>query len=122
MITHGTWRGVFVLVALGAGLGLAYNTLNPKPLPWIAQARQRIPRLQVVGSSAKAEMPIEALDFNLPTLLLVGNENHGLSLAYRALCDRMAAIPMHGYASSLNIACAASIFLYEIARQRGEDA
>ena len=55
----------------------------------------------------------------MPTVLLVGNETNGLSDAYQALSDVMVTIPMTGYASSLNIACAASILLYEAVRQRG---
>jgi TrmH family RNA methyltransferase len=57
-------------------------------------------------------------DFTAPTLLLIGNETWGLSKAAQALCDTMTRIPMHGSASSLNMACAASIMLYEINRQR----
>ena len=51
-------------------------------------------------------------------MLLIGNENHGLSENYRALCDALVTIPMYGSATSLNVACATSILLYEVARQR----
>jgi tRNA G18 (ribose-2'-O)-methylase SpoU len=37
------------------------------------------------------------------------------------LCDALVKIPIAGSASSLNVACAASIVLYEIGRQRGEE-
>ena len=42
-----------------------------------------------------------------------------MSAAYREQCDVITRIPMAGSASSLNVASATSIFLYEIARQRG---
>jgi 23S rRNA (uridine2479-2'-O)-methyltransferase len=88
-------------------------------LPWLDGLRQRFNGLQVVGTSAKAKKPIQEHDFTSPTVLLVGNETNGLSDAYQALADVMVTIPMNGYASSLNIACATSIMLYEAARQRG---
>lgn len=88
-------------------------------LPWLGGLRRRLPRLQVVGTSAKAQVRIADHDFTAPTVLLIGNENHGLSESYRALCDALVTIPMAGSATSLNVACATSIVLYEIARQRG---
>ena len=88
-------------------------------VPWLEGLRRRLPRLQVVGTSAKAQSPSRSTISRAPTVLLIGNENHGLSENYRALCDAMVTIPMYGSATSLNVACATSILLYEIARQRG---
>jgi TrmH family RNA methyltransferase len=87
--------------------------------PWIYGLKERFNGLQVVGTSAKAKVPIRDYDFTTTTILLVGNETNGLSDAYQALADAMVTIPMYGDASSLNIACATSILLYEAARQRG---
>jgi TrmH family RNA methyltransferase len=81
--------------------------------------KQRLDRLQVVGTSAKAKIPIREYDFSTPTILLVGNETNGLSDAYKGLADAMVTIPMIGSATSFNIACAVSILLYEVACQRG---
>jgi TrmH family RNA methyltransferase len=86
--------------------------------PWFDQVRAKLGALQIVGTSAKARLPIAECDFTSPTVLVIGNETHGLGEAYRALCDRMTAVPMDGSATSLNVACAASIMLYEIDRQR----
>jgi TrmH family RNA methyltransferase len=88
--------------------------------PWVAALRRTLPPLQVVGSSAKATATLAEHDLRGPTILLVGNETHGLSAAYRAWCDAMVTIPMSGSATSLNVACATSILLYEVARQRRE--
>ncbi|KAF0108226.1 MAG: tRNA/rRNA methyltransferase (SpoU) [Anaerolineaceae bacterium] len=88
-------------------------------IPWLDGLKQRFSGLRVVGTSAKAKIPIHEHDFTLPTLLLVGNETNGLSDAYQALADAMVTIPMFGSATSLNIACAASVLLYEATRQRG---
>jgi len=75
-------------------------------------------RPQVVGTSAKGECMISEIDMTGSTVLLIGNETFGLSKAWKAGCDRLAKIPICGAASSLNAGCAASICLYEIARQR----
>lgn len=86
--------------------------------PWFARIRQTIGPFQLVGSSAKATIELAAHDFTRPTVLVVGNETWGLSAAYKDLCDTLITIPMGGAATSLNVACAASIVLYEIDRQR----
>ncbi len=87
-------------------------------IPWIDSAKQRFPALRVVGTDERADTAIQDFPFTLPTVLLAGNETHGLSENYRALCDVMVKILMDGCASSLNLACATSIILYEISRQR----
>jgi tRNA G18 (ribose-2'-O)-methylase SpoU len=87
-------------------------------VPWFERLRQRLDGLQIIGTSAKAEIPIQSHDFTTPTILLVGNESHGLSENARAVCDAMVTIPMYGSATSLNVACAVSILLYEVDRQR----
>ncbi|NLG24746.1 MAG: RNA methyltransferase [Clostridiales bacterium] len=75
-------------------------------------------RPAIVGTSARGETAIERVDLTGPTLLMVGNETFGLSRALKEQCDVLARIPIGGAASSLNAGCAASICLYEAARQR----
>ena len=87
-------------------------------IPWLDGLKQRSGGLQVIGTSSKASTPIQDHDFTAPTVLLIGSEAHGLSENYRLLCNAMVTIPMFGSASSLNVACATSILLYEVARQR----
>ncbi|MBE0696453.1 MAG: rRNA methyltransferase [Anaerolineaceae bacterium] len=87
-------------------------------IPWIEMMKDRFTELRIVGTSAKATVPIDAFNFRLPTVLLAGNETHGISENYRELCDELTTIPMSGSASSFNLACAVSIMLYEIDRQR----
>lgn len=92
---------------------------SPKGLIiWIATLKANHPGLEIVATSANAEISIGSHDFTKPTILLIGNENHGLSVFYRELCDVSVTIPMAGSASSLNVACAASVILYEINCQR----
>ena len=87
-------------------------------LPWLETIQSAIGAFQVVGSSATADTDLAAQDFTRPTVLVVGNETFGLSEAYRGLCDRLVRIPMGGAATSLNVACATSILLYEVDAQR----
>ncbi len=87
-------------------------------LPWFDAIRRAIGPFHVVGSSAKAAFDLSTHDFTRPTVLVVGNETWGLSVAFKELCDTMVTIPIAGSATSLNVACAASIMLYEIDKQR----
>jgi TrmH family RNA methyltransferase len=74
---------------------------------------------QIVGTDEHGDRDIAEQDLTGPTLVLVGNETVGLSAAWRRECDQMVRIPITGSASSLNAASAATVALYEAARQRG---
>jgi len=86
--------------------------------PWLMILQHQFPHIQIIGSDEDAETDIAQHNFTSPTLLIVGNETWGMSASYKALCDGMVKIPIYGSASSLNVACATSIILYEIDRQR----
>jgi TrmH family RNA methyltransferase len=87
-------------------------------MTWLDGQRERGRPVQVVGTDEQGDMDIFDFDLTKPTLLLVGNETAGLSVAWRDLCDHMVSIPMTGTASSLNAANAATAALYEASRQR----
>jgi TrmH family RNA methyltransferase len=87
-------------------------------LSWFAEIGNQVDGLQIVGTSASAEIDVLDADLTRPTVLLIGNETIGLSRRYKDLCDVMVRIPMYGAATSLNVACATSILLYEVDRQR----
>ncbi|HKE18322.1 MAG TPA: TrmH family RNA methyltransferase [Kofleriaceae bacterium] len=87
--------------------------------PWLARLRSEH-GAQLVGTSARAPAHLADHDFRRPTILFLGNETAGLSAHCRSLCDTLVGIPQRGTASSLNVASAAAIALYEIARQRRE--
>jgi tRNA G18 (ribose-2'-O)-methylase SpoU len=81
---------------------------------WIKAQKKLLPKLSVIATDEKGSEQIDQHDFSGPTVLLVGNETHGLSKAYMELADHYVSIPMGGSASSLNAAVATSIILYEI--------
>ncbi|HEV2391515.1 MAG TPA: RNA methyltransferase [Verrucomicrobiae bacterium] len=50
--------------------------------------------------------------------VVFGSEGYGISPDILAACDEAAAIPMTPEVDSLNVGCAAAVFLYEAVRQR----
>jgi TrmH family RNA methyltransferase len=78
----------------------------------------RLDGLRVVGTSARGDTAIDEVDLRVATALVLGNETKGLSWAWRERADTLVRIPQHGSASSLNLAAAAGILLYEADRQR----
>ncbi|MFY1588477.1 TrmH family RNA methyltransferase [Micromonospora sp. WMMD734] len=87
-------------------------------LSWVADLHAGGVRLGIVGADEHAPVDAAGYDFTRPTLILIGNETSGLSVGWRAACDQLVRIPMSGAASSLNAAAAATVVLYESARQR----
>lgn len=84
------------------------------------ELKEKYPDLQIVGTTAHKELTICDVDFRKPTILMIGNETNGLNMGFKEKCDCLATIPMHARssASSFNVGCAATVFLYEIVRQR----
>ncbi len=87
--------------------------------PQIAAALGGAPEvLQVLAAEASARTAYDAFDLTQRTALIIGNEAHGLSSeAKRLVTDRLS-IPMWNRVESLNAAIAASVILFEAARQR----
>ena len=59
-------------------------------------------------------------DFTGDCCLVFGSEGDGITPGVLAACDEAVAIPMPPHVDSLNVAAAAAVFLYEVARQRGK--
>jgi tRNA G18 (ribose-2'-O)-methylase SpoU len=105
--------------SMGSLFSVPVLKLEPAELfAWLDHVTMAYPNLQTVGTSAKAERNISGEDFTKPTVLFLGNETDGLSRNYKNYCHTSITIPIQGSATSLNVACAASICLYEIDRQR----
>jgi TrmH family RNA methyltransferase len=72
---------------------------------------------RAVGLDESGSDDMSALRGEAPVAIVLGNEGRGLGAAARDLCDDLVRIPMRtSTATSLNLAVAASIALYELAR------
>jgi 23S rRNA (guanosine2251-2'-O)-methyltransferase len=72
----------------------------------------------VYGAAARGGIQPWAADLRGPVCLVMGSEGEGLRPLVARACDVTLAIPMAGDAESLNVAAAAAILCYEVARQR----
>lgn len=86
----------------------------------IARAVEELKDLDVwtVGLAGEGATAYDAIDFRVPTAIVLGAEGTGLRRLVRERCDFLAAIPMRGQVSSLNVSVAAGIVLFEAVRQR----
>jgi len=66
----------------------------------------------VVGTLLTATTDFRAAAYAPPNLILMGNEQAGLTPALAALCDVTVKIPMRGRADSLNLAVATGVMIY----------
>ncbi len=73
---------------------------------------------RVLGASADGRTSVYVANLADPIAVLFGNEAHGLPDEVRAMADDTLRVPIHGAAESLNLAAAATIVLFEAARQR----
>lgn len=87
----------------------------------IAGALEQAARAAVwtVGLDADGTADITELGIaDRPLMLVLGAEGHGLSRLVAKRCDARARIPMVGPIESLNVAAAAAVACFEVARQR----
>ncbi len=73
---------------------------------------------QVVAASEKNKTPIADIDFNVPTVIVLGSEDVGISKELLKECTHFGLIPRIGTLDSLNVSVAAGIFFYEACHQR----
>jgi RNA methyltransferase, TrmH family len=74
---------------------------------------------RVVAGSSHKGVPLYEADFTGPLAVLIGNEGAGLPPEILSQADEVVTITHSSRVESLNAGIAASIFLYEVARQRG---
>jgi len=69
-------------------------------------------KIQLIGSSAHADVDYHTLMPQIPWILVLGSEQKGLSRGQTAACDVTVSLPMLGRVSSLNLSVAAGVLLY----------
>ncbi|MGD1102140.1 MAG: RNA methyltransferase [Terriglobia bacterium] len=88
--------------------------LDPKvALPFLSR------RVRIVAADRNSPASLSQADLRGPLAILVGREATGLPEEIARYASQLLSIPIRKEVDSVNAATAASIFLYEAARQRG---
>ncbi|MGD0347122.1 MAG: RNA methyltransferase [Terracidiphilus sp.] len=77
--------------------------------------------VKILATTVRAAQPAELVDLAGPVAFVIGNEGNGVADALAAKANARITIPCPGPVESLNAAIAASVLLYEAARQRAAD-
>lgn len=111
------FQGAVARASMGALFAVPVHVVpaGAAVLAWAAQIG-----LTTVALSARAEATLWETAVSGPALLLLGSERAGLPDEVLAGASLVAGLPMAGVSSSLNVAVAAGVVLYELARRRGE--
>jgi len=72
----------------------------------------------IVGSSLNDAKDYSEVDYKIPMVLVVGNEEKGIRRLTAEKCDFLINIPMKGKLQSLNVSVASGILLFEIIHNR----
>lgn len=73
---------------------------------------------KIVAATEKGARNYTQVDFTVPSAIVMGAEETGISNEVLRVADDLAAIPIIGEISSLNVSVAAGIMIYEVLRQR----
>jgi TrmH family RNA methyltransferase len=100
-----------------AGMG-AHFRLPLRHLNWESLDALLASGVQMLGAEAGEDRAYDAVDWRLPSVLVLGSEATGISeRALRHVTGRVS-IPLQGGVESLNAAVAGAVILFEAARQR----
>lgn len=78
----------------------------------------RLNGIQILGTQMAGSIPVYECDFTLPTAVVMGAEDTGISKDVLKRADQLIRIPMAADFDSLNVSVAAGMVLYEAIRQR----
>jgi RNA methyltransferase, TrmH family len=110
-----------------AGAALRLPVLRGMAIP-VLLAQLRIARVKIYATSAVSTGAADQFDVSTevdlrePAAIFVGNEGTGLPAEVKRAADAIITIPIRANIESLNAAVAASIVLYEAAKQRHSEA
>jgi 23S rRNA (guanosine2251-2'-O)-methyltransferase len=74
--------------------------------------------LNVVSVTERTDRDMYSADFTLPTVLIMGSEEDGISPELAGISEEYVKIPLSGNIESLNVSVAAGVIIYEAIRQR----
>ena len=72
----------------------------------------------IVGCELENSQDYRSVDYNMPTVLVIGSEGFGMSRLVKKSCDINVVLPMVGHVNSLNASVAASVLLYQVYNSR----
>ncbi|MBN2409060.1 MAG: 23S rRNA (guanosine(2251)-2'-O)-methyltransferase RlmB [Candidatus Aminicenantes bacterium] len=72
----------------------------------------------LVGAEGGRKKYWTDFDYTVPVGIVLGSEGRGIRRLVREKCDEVLSIPLFGRVNSLNVAAAAAVFFFEVARQR----
>lgn len=78
----------------------------------------RLNGIQVLGTQMKGSVPVYETDMTIPSCIVMGAEDTGISKDVIRRADRLIRIPMAASFDSLNVSVATGMILYEAMRQR----
>lgn len=103
--------------AVKASMGTAFSLPIAQPTAEEMWAWAGQNGLHIIATSARAAHVHWVAPLPRPALLLMGNEQRGLSADWLAMAEVTVKLPMLGRASSLNLAVATGVLLYEFLRR-----
>ncbi len=125
-------HGVIIPERRAAGLTetvakAAAGALEYVPVVKVVNIVNTIEELKKAGiwaaaAEAGGKMQYWDADFVRPSAIVLGGEDKGVRRLVKEHCDYTLSLPLMGKISSLNVSVAAGILLYEVLRQRKEDA
>jgi TrmH family RNA methyltransferase len=102
--------------AMGSAFRLPIATnLTPEEL----LPKARAAGLKVVTATMEGSFDYTEFDWRQPAMVILGNEANGVRAEVLKECDVRVNIPLCAPVESLNVAAAAAVLLFEVARQRG---
>jgi len=120
IITTGHGVDIYNPKVIRASLGAVFHTKilhieNIIDLElWLKKVKQKY-KINIVCTDSTGDISIMNPLLKRPIALILGNEAKGISLRFQQISDKIVSIPMQGKVNSLNVACAGSIFLWQIA-------
>jgi RNA methyltransferase, TrmH family len=103
-------------VRASAGSLFRLTVLQARMLEAIPLLKQH--GVRALATSSHKGKPLHEANFTGPAMIVVGNEGAGVPHEVLAIADELVTIPHSARVESLNAGIAASILLYEAARQR----
>lgn len=72
----------------------------------------------IVGCELENSQDYREIDYNMPTVIVIGSEGFGISRLVKKSCDINVVLPMVGHVNSLNASVATAVILYQVYNSR----